>query len=309
MSVVSAMSDVLEEAASLILGELDETVRVRRHQTSHADYMESVFVQTLGSERPAQWLSQAIGYYLADCAYQLRGLALLLREVIVGGSLESLARGVVERVGRIMWLLDLPPVYEGANLAEDETKDPMVHAVRSSFEALVCTQLHRRGVAAMRAPKEEQNLMKKLERSIRGDVQKWFKPIQPLMDENDPDSFNPTASTWTIRGETYPNFSELAEWSLAGGKVTAAQAKGSYAALSAWSHPNFIAATRTRASDHRYVYDFVSVRWLLTNPLFGYFYALKGWSGYYDFDAARFEAECDRLVSIWQAIEPSQDDN
>ena len=309
MSVAASMASVLAEAASLVLINLDEKDRVRRHETSHADFDETVFLKTIESERPAQWLSHAIGYYLSDCAYELQALALLLREAVVGGTLEVLVRAVVERVGRIMWLLDLPPEYEGVAPSAETPKTPMVHAIRASFEALVSAQMHRRGVSAMRASKEEQNMMAALERSIRSDVKKWFAPVQPLTDPNHPESLDPTASTWTIKGETYPNYGELAEWAVAGGKVSAAQAKGIYAALSGWSHPNFIAGTRMRGADHSYVYDFDSLQWLLTHALYGYFYALKAWSGYYDFNADKIVEDCERLVTVWLAITPTQDEH
>ncbi|MCU1493727.1 MAG: hypothetical protein JWO62_1491 [Acidimicrobiaceae bacterium] len=309
MSVTESIADVLEEAASLVLGNLDETTRVRRHDMSHADFDEAVFLKTINSDRPAQWLSHAIGYYLSDCGYELRALALLLHESIVGGSLEVLVRAVVERVGRIMWLLDLPPEYEGATPTVETAKGPMIRAIRASFEALVSTQFHRRGISSMKAPKEEQDMMATLERSIRSDVQKWFAPLQPPMDPHDPDSLDPTASTWTIKGETYPNYVELAEWSVAGGKITASQAKGIYATLSAWCHPNFIAGTRIRAADHTYVYDFESLQWLLSQALYGYLYALKAWSGYYDFNADEIAEHCDRIVRNWTAITPPQDES
>lgn len=304
MSIRFEMADVIENAASLALN-VDESDRVRRHELSHADFDEQVIVSQLDSARPVQWLSQAIGYYLSDCAYELKAIAHLLREGIVGGSLEVLVRAVVERVARIMWLLDLKLEYKGRTESVDTPTTPRIRALRASFEALVSAQMYRRGVDSLGAPSADQKQTAKVERSIREDVEKWFPAIvKPLLNPNDPNSFDPSVNTWTIGGERYPTYSDLSVWAIAGEATSVARAKGTYAALSGWSHPNFIASMELRSPNHSYDYDFDFLQRLLQLALFGYLKALKAWSGYYDFNADRFTSECDRLAATWEATSP-----
>ena len=300
VTIWSDMADVLDEAAALCIDGISEHDRVRRHPVSHADFDKAAFVEDFGSKRPAQWLSQAIGYYLADCAYELRALGTLLRLEIVGATLEVLVRAILERVGRISWLLDLEPED-----ALDDAETTRHRAVRASFEALVSAQTYRRGVEMIRADKDQQKRVAVIERDFREVIRAWFEVVQPSTDPENPNSLDATANTWTIDGEHYPNYLELAEWAIAGGTISAPVAKGTYAALSGWSHPNFIAATEHRATDQSYAYNFDFLQRLLQLALFGYLKAFKAWSGYYEFNADEFDERCDQIAAVWEATTPN----
>jgi hypothetical protein len=82
-------------------------------------------------------------------------------------------------------------------------------------------------------------------------------------------------------------------------------AKGTYAALSAFSHPSVIAGRELRTlRDQRMVYehDFGYVERVLRFALLGLGDALKHWLGYYDHDHDRLVAALDSVADDWDAL-------
>lgn len=294
-SVWVQMAEVLEETAQLTLN--DPAVDpVRRDSQSQADWEQTQLRQAIGTDTPALWISELTGAYLAEAANELLALALLLRHERVTGSVEVLVRAVIERIGRIAWVLD-----------NDAEVTPVIRAIRGSFETAASLQHYRRAVKDLGAPNSDVRVLDRGVRQNRTQIESWFSDIhRPPEDASDSDSL-PTSEVakWSINGETYPTYEHLAKWALDDGTISGRTAIGTYGALSSFSHPSFVASREHRIVDGQRVtfsYDFGYIERLVRLALFSFSRAFKLWLSYYDHDHDRLVAHLDEIQAKWEAI-------
>jgi hypothetical protein len=301
MNTSEQMSEILDEAANLVLGDIAADV-VHAYAESAADLEAIEVLQQIGSDEPRKWITELSSTYLNQVAHELRSIAALLREDLLVGSLEVLVRATVERVGRINWVLDHDPSITARR-----------RTIRASFEILVSYQHYRIGIEKIGAGKADQKRVVREMKDARALVEQWFSDIQrPALDPTDPDSVpTPTISDWTIEGEQYPNYSQLARWAIPDSSIPDNVASGTYAALSAFSHPSFVAHRELLVriqSSAVYYYDFDYLHRLIGLSLFGYVDSLKRWSSYFDISHLKFVEKLDPLSNRWQEIELSAGD-
>lgn len=62
------------------------------------------------------WVADATSMYVIEAAHQMRATGVLVASGTVTASLDPLVRAVVERVGRVKWILnpDIQPEHRGA---------------------------------------------------------------------------------------------------------------------------------------------------------------------------------------------------
>lgn len=140
-------------------------------------------------------------------------------------------------------------------------------------------------------------------RDKRALVESWFAEIErPIGPDSRPTA---TVSDWIIEDEKYPGYEELSRWAIPDRSISDQVAKGTYAALCAFSHPSFVAARELRIiKDGRLIYghDFSYVERLLRLALFGLGDAFKHWLGYYDHDHDRLVGRLDDIADRWETM-------
>jgi hypothetical protein len=308
MMIFDEMADLLERGANVYL-EGTGIEPVRRFPISQSALDEQVFLKSLKTEQPSQWINQIVSTYLYECAHELLAIATLLRFRRIAAVAELIVRAMIKRVGRIGWILEegAPAEIEATNAGKDFV-DVRRRGIRASFELLVPLQHYRTGLDTIRAPRESRNNARDSLRSARELItEKWFKTIKPLSDPCDPDSpSSPTISEWIIGGEKYPKYEALARWALASGSLSNAASRGTYAALSGWSHPNFVAAAEHFNDEQTaYTYDADYLQRLFSLALFGFMTAFKYWLGYCDHNHDYIVANLDAIAADWERMAES----
>jgi hypothetical protein len=185
------MADIAEAASDVVLNDIP-TDPVRRFAKTRLDLDCEEFKSMFGSETPAAWISELTGVYLTEAARELETMALMLRSGSVVGSIEVLTRAVVERVGKINWVLD----------AEVDSR---TRALRASLETAVSLQHYRRATEDLGATGEIRNVLRREVRAQRDQMESWFTFNKPLLDPCIAFS-TPTAdiSEWSCEGDEHP---------------------------------------------------------------------------------------------------------
>ena len=233
--------------------------------------------------------------YILESSYELQALASLIETQCVAGTLEVLVRAVLERTGRITWILD-----------SSESASAKVRGLRAAFEWNVCLYFYRRAIESV-GTNQAIKAIRKDNQNERQLLEQWFKVEKESNDPCNPDS-GPTSdiSKWTLDGERYPNYTQLAHWILAEGTIGKKKAGGTYAGLSSFSHPNFIASREARTvegSTVSYTYGLDYTERLIRLALFSFCYTLKRWASYYDANFDALAAETDSVIERWDALD------
>lgn len=295
------MADILDTAARLFLPRTVNGVE-RRAPISNADFDRDVIIKSLGTERPAMWINEMTYTYVLESSHELTALAILLRSGHVAGAIEPIVRAVVERAGRVIWVLDGGSQEErDASSDGRDYLDVRRRTVRSCVELLVCLQ-HTRRAAKDLDPKKLGKLLEEQLRTDRSLVGEWFKIDQPPVNPLDPGlGLDPEITHWTIGGETYPAYGQLAHLAL-NEKITRGRARGLYAALSGWSHPNFLASRIHNGPDGTYVHSIAHLKDLLEVALLSYANELLRITEYFDANRDLIGAELDGLFDRWYEV-------
>lgn len=106
--ILGVLVDTCDQQARLFLdcppGDLDEASWLDAPRPFAADARD--WNTRNGDTDPAGWMSRAVVSYLSEASHQLAALALLLRSRAVHATLDPLVRAVLERCGRVCWLID-----------------------------------------------------------------------------------------------------------------------------------------------------------------------------------------------------------
>jgi hypothetical protein len=289
------MAALMDEMADLVQNGAP-TSPTRRTENSVADLESAAIEVAIGSDRPVAWISELVGTYLFEGVRELLALGHLLRAEEVTGTIEVLVRAIVERVGRINWILD-----------NDPRVTPKIRAVRATLEMNASSEHYRRALEDLG---QSGRVMKPVIDTIRDGralAEGWFTNIEkPTVDPGD--SMSPPSSDvskWIIEGESYPTYQKLARWAVTGEEFSGRVALGTYGALSSFSHPSFIASREHREVVEQritYSYSFDYVERLIRLALFGLANAFKHWLSYYDVEHDTLVAHLDQIAASWEAL-------
>ena len=191
---------------------------------------EEEWVTEFGSSEPSSWLSEIAVGYLGEAAYELKAIAKLLRSRLVVGSLDVLVRAVMERSGRVIWVLDDQPL-EGTAFNR---------AARAALEIGVSSQHYLKTIDDLGATGVERAQADINDRDHRAKLIKWFSPVRPTGRSKD------DIRQWQIKGTKSPGFTAIAKFAGERCRITAEQGEGVYGGLSGFSHPSIVFSRESR---------------------------------------------------------------
>ncbi len=235
------------------------------------------WIRENGDEDPAGWLWRIVASYLAEASHQLSVMALLLKNRAVHATLDPLIRAVLERCGRVCWLLD-----------PDATASQ--RAARTQLELGVCAHHYAEALSLVDAAEETRTELRQWRGQHRTRVHARY-----MIDTN---GEKKDMSGWSVNGETYANYTGTVAYAL----DRHPQSPAVYAALSGFSHPNvFFAQERqgqTVVTRNVMVMHTDAIERNLRIALVSHLAAVKRWASYYlDQELAHAVlAEGDRLA-------------
>jgi len=296
-SVWMQMAELAEAAADTVINGIP-AIQVRRFDQSRFELDQVEFLAHFESNDPSTWIAEIAGSYLSEAGRELEALAVLLRNEALTGSIEVVVRAVVERVGKINWVLD-------------HNVDSRTRALRAGLELAVSYQHYRRAVDDLGA---RQKIIKPLVAQVRqqrAQLEGWFKFSKPPSEPCDPDSSPaPDVALWTVGDEAFPTFEKLTHYAMGDGGVSYRPAKGTYGALSCFSHPNVVASWEHRRMEGEadpyiaYTYTPTYVERLMRTAIVGVGNAFSRWLGYFDNDHDRLHAKMSDILNRWEALSP-----
>jgi hypothetical protein len=291
--VLDVLAATCEEQAHLFLesprADLDSEAALASSRPYAVD--RRGWIENHGDQDPAGWLSQVVTMYLAEASHQLDLLGSLVRSRAVHATLEPLVRAVLERSGRICWLLD-------------PTASAQQRAARCQLEVGVCALHYADALNLLDADADVRDEL----RTFRGE-QRTRVHSRHAVDKNDAKN---DMSDWIVDGENYPNFTDSVSYALSDHPLS----PGMYAGLSGFAHPNvFFAGERrnqTVVTPNVLIMHTDSIERTLRIAIGSHNAALKRWASYY-FDielATELVAELGRLADVLDAasvLEPELD--
>lgn len=279
--ILQVLADTCERQARLFLDcppdELDQQAQRASSRPFAVDARE--WVADYGDEDPAWWLGRIVVSYLAEASHQLLAMSLLLRNRAVHATLDPLIRAVLERCGRVCWLLD--PEASSAQ-----------RSGRTQLEIGVCAHHYAEALSLVEAPD-----------GVRAEVRKWRGEHRSRVHHRytvETNGEKKDMSAWNVGGEAYPGYTETVAYAL----NRHPRSSGVYAGLSGFSHPNvFFALERqgqTVVIRNVMVMHTDAVESMLRIALVSHIAAVKRWAAFY-IDRATADAvveEGDRLADI-----------
>lgn len=235
-NALQALAEQCVRAADLVEGRFFEPTD---DSTAAADYAWS---EAHGWADARSWIGATAATYLPEAARLARAVAgLLAAATEPPTSVYLLARGVVERIGRMMWVLG----GEGAQQ----------RLVRAAFERTVCYQHYAKAAERLKATKEDREQVMADFASMQGWLEARTTVLRPpdLTPEEKqlaktwhyPDPKD--VATWIVNDDPYPSYGAVTKLAIERGTKQAGGAL--YAALSGFSHPNAIFANEYRTFD------------------------------------------------------------
>lgn len=233
------------------------------------------------------WVAEATSTYLVEAAHQVRAIGVLLLGEVVTAALDPLVRAVVERAGRVKWILD-PNV------------NPAQRGARAGLEFGVSLSAYRRTLERLGAPGVSRKKMQKRVRAHKKQLEGLFTVERPPSDPGDSESPpSPEMANWVVAGEAYPNYGSNAEYALENESTTRRQAAAWYDGLSGFSHPSVVFSREHRSinADGKmtYTYQFGDLEKSARVAAFGLLDAARYWVTYYGADPDGFQRRVDAL--------------
>lgn len=289
------LADVCEIAAALVLQgakptEVDE-VEVAETLPYEAD--RRAFLEELGTDEPSAWIGLTTSTYLVESAHLCVALAQLLRSGAVTIAVDPLVRAIIERIGKVVWILD-------------PTVGPRVRAARAGLEVAVCTQHYRTAVDQLADTNADKKAARERLVTIRERLEELFEVGKPLTDPcNELSGPSPAISEWTIDAEQYPNYAATTAL-LVSPDGPRRKGVGSYGGLSGFSHPNVVFSQEHRhiAADGSMTYVY-SAADLEKDARFAAFVLLDGarhWASYHEAGKEKLQERIDRLGAALDAV-------
>ena len=225
----AGLVEVCEGAADLFLDGSAKSHFVDKTQDfSKRD--QQFWLDAQATDEPPNWINEIAASYLGEAAYELKAIGLLLRTGLVAGTIDLLVRGIVERTGRVMWIMDC-----------EEGIAPNVRGARAGLEMGISHQSYRQALHFLGAKNAAKTTPKADDIKHRELLLKFFRIDRPRNDEGNPKS-KPTKDIelWMVDEQTLPSYGFIAR--LVGTRcgLTEDQAAGVYASLCGYAHPSVV---------------------------------------------------------------------
>lgn len=256
------------------------------------------FLDEFGSDEASAWIGETTSTYLVESAHLCVAIAQLLRAGTVAVAIDPLVRAIIERIGRVVWVLD-------------PEATPKERAARAGLEMTVSQQHYRASIdqlADSKAPKREAR--EELVR-LRGLLDEWFDvdrpPVDPFDASSDP---TPQIDQWSVESQTYPNYADATARVVSDGPRR--KAIGSYGGLSGFSHPNVVFSREHRHidADGAVTYSYPAMD-LEKATRFAAFVMLNGarrWAAYFEASKDELQQRIDELGARMDEISVLGDD-
>jgi hypothetical protein len=286
---ITEMSVLTDEVAEIYL-QLHETEPIRSVGKSVFELDSEALSRVVGSNDLSSEIANTSSIYLFESAHELKALAALLRANQIAGSLEVLSRAIIERCGRVSWLLDHQPDVLGTQ-----------RAARAALEFGVSWQHYRETVRSIYSDGTEVSKeASRLFRQIRNDIEEGFASINKsgVVHSIDGAMPSPHISDWILDGTPYPDYTSLAAWTWFGSRENVSKAKATYKMLCAFSHPNIAASREHQVLENgrrTYRYQISYINKIVGNAVAGFDLALQSFCSYFD---RNFDDVAARLISI-----------
>jgi hypothetical protein len=224
---INQLATVCINASSVFL----DGKTVRKHGTGPETQWRldaDSWVEAFGSDEPGGWISEIAVGYLGEAAYELKAIAKLLRSRIVAGTIDPLVRAVMERCGRVIWVLD------------DEPPDGTAfnRAARAALEIGISSQHYLETIRTLGATTDQCESAEVYDSRHRSLLIEWFKPERPRPVED--------VRGWKISGKTSPGFTAIARFAGERCRITSQQGGGVYGGISGFAHPSIVFSRENR---------------------------------------------------------------
>ncbi len=289
---MDALANLLDEGAGVFLNVVRETGAVSTTSAWARD--RQAWAEAYETDDVAGWVVETAGIYLAETAHLLRAFATLLRSRRIFATMDLIVRAVIERVGHVNWILD-----DGITSEQ--------RAARAGLEFASCFFMYRESLHWLGADTEVRSELRDEARAQQRQLEQWFsidRPPDNKCDENSP----PTGDVrrWVVGGETFPDLGASATYALEPGGIGKIAAKGTYAALSGFSHPNVVFSREHRDIDAgsriTFRYERQEIEKDVRMALFSFTEGIKQWIWYYDPEQERVIACLDDISERLEAI-------
>ena len=288
------LAEICHAAADTVLRPLAPPAEAQADPEPRWAYERRVWGDEGGTEEPMDWVADATSTYIIEAAHQVRAIAVLLESEAVTASLDPLVRAVVERAGRVKWILD-PRIH------------PRERGARAGLEFGVSMSAYRLTLDRLMAPNAVRKEWQERVRAHRKLLEEFFTVDKPPSDPCDQES-TPTTdmSVWLVAGESYPNYGTNAGYALETENTTHAQGKAMYDGLSGFSHPSVVFSREHRAvaGDGRvtYTYELSDLEKSARAAAFGLLEAFRYWTTYYGAAPDAVQERIDELGDRMNAI-------
>lgn len=289
LDFVSTLSRALNEHAQLYLT-LHSQEKTRSLDESRFEMDQLTLEEPFAKSTLGKLLQFSTSCYLFEAAHELTAIATLLESNRIAGSLELIARAVMERCGRVSWLLDHSPEVT-----------PKIRAARIALEVSVSVQSFRLiAESLLSSSATERKKLAREVREIRKRLSTIFDNVSTAPDEAGQERRieDVAFAEWVLDGVTYPSYSELATWAFFTARSNPRGAKGTYRALSASSHPSVLASQMHYFHDgdlRTYKYDYQYLRTVTSNSMATFNFALQAYSSYFDFNWEKILSELNSI--------------
>jgi hypothetical protein len=197
------MRDLLNEVADLYLN-LHSIEIVRTQETSKFDADRDALLVNISRSTLADELEHATSIYLFESAHELKALSILLDRNQIAGSMEVISRAVIERCGRVSWLLD-----------HNEDVTPAVRSARIALEIAVSWQHYRQIIQSFYPGSHDAVKVANARfREMRSQIEVTFQEIEKeqIIGSDGELMSSPEIKSWVLGGVAYPEYTQLATW-------------------------------------------------------------------------------------------------
>jgi hypothetical protein len=256
------------------------------------------------SDEATNWLYEIVSVYSAEAAHELRAVSRLLAEGTTTASIDLIVRGVLERAGKVMWLLD-PKLHLGTS----------TRAARAGLEVAISYGHYKETLSYLGLEGEGRATVRANASAHRALLKRWFDIDGPPDNPEDPKSgLTGDAQKWTLDGEPAITYTASAVIAAERAGLTPEGGSGAYGGLSGFSHPSVIFSREVRSIDENGIVEFVvrsdDLEKSVRTAVLSYLNAVDAAVIYYEANVESFRAYTDllrRRIAEISVIAPSDD--
>jgi hypothetical protein len=193
----------------------------------------------LASVLPTGWLHEIATTYLAEAAHEIRAMSCLLADGAASASLDVLVRAVLERSGKVLWVLD-PGVPLGSTR----------RVARAGLEISLSYAHYKSALRRLGAKSDVRSQVDSEARAHRNLLECWFTLDGARLDRNDPNSpVVAEPAKWKLDGQTLITYTAAAGLAAERAGLAASRGSAMYGGLAGLSHPSVVFAREVRSTD------------------------------------------------------------